>query len=176
MLLHPNTPATALNLFFSHSYRYLNHASQSLPPRHPRDWTSHTHPCAEDLAASSLDGNKCRRCLIPPTVLGCGIPLVSQLCQDFSIPRNSTAREVPSHATRDPCSTVFSCTHHSQGHCHQNHHVPWWDTSPTVLPCVHLPGHHPLRLYPRYNCPLSPGCTPGVIVTCCGVRAHKVTG
>lgn len=157
MLLHPNTPATALNLFFSCSYRYLNHASQSLPPHHPHDWISHTHPCAEDLATSSLDGKECCRHLIPPHSSGMWDSTAvitlpgSQHPQEFNSKRGS---QLSSHATRDPRSTVFPCTHHSQGHCHQNHRVPWWDTSPTVLSCVHLPGHHPL----------SPGCTPATTV------------
>lgn len=153
-------PATALNLFVSHSYRHLNHASQSLPPHHLHDWASYTHPCAEGLATSSRDGSECCRCLIPSLSSGMWVPLMSLLYQDFSIPRSSTAREglqLSSHAPRDPHSTVFSRTHHSQGHCHQNHHgfpVPWRDTSPSVLSCVHLPGHHPL----------SPGCTPDTTV------------
>lgn len=177
VLLHPNTPATALNLFFSHSYRYLNHASQSLAPHHPHDLTSHTHPCAEDLATSSLDGNECCRCLIPPYNSGLWDSTGAITLPGFQHPQEfnlKTRPQLSSYATRDPHSTVFPCTHHSQGHCHQNHHVPWWDTSPTALPCVHLPGHHPL--YPRYHCALSPGCTSGVIVTCCGSECTKSWG
>lgn len=36
-----------------------------------------------------------------------------------------------------------------------------WDTSFPILPCAHLPGH----------CALTPGCTLGAIVTCCGFPA-----
>lgn len=154
-MLHPNTPATALNLFFSHSYRYLNHASQTLPPHRPHDWASHPHPCAEDLATSSLDGNECCRCLIPPLSSGMWVPLVSLLCQDFSTPRSSTAREGPRFPAMPPEShtqlfspapttaraiatkTTMVCLSHG-------------GTSPAVLCATPSP-----RLYPRHRCPLT---------------------
>lgn len=166
MLLHPDTAATATNLFFSCSYGYLNHPRQSLTPHRPHDWTSHTHPRAEGLATSSLDGNECCRCLVPPHSSGVwdstgaialpgfqrpqefkskGMSQLSSHAQLFS-PAPTTARAIAtkttmaslSHSGTQGLPLVLSCVPSAQA-------VPRVSLSPQ-------PG-----LNPGCHCPLSPG-------------------